>query len=95
MSGQLQAPATLSTVKASPTYTHRTGCWVSFTAGLEILDKRKITYLCRESNQNFSVVQPDLRSTQTLVKPVAYLRSHRTPNVFTLFIYLVRRTYIS
>jgi hypothetical protein len=27
------------------------------TAGLDVLEKRKISYLCRESNPNFTVVQ--------------------------------------
>ena len=68
---------------------------LGLTADLEVLDKRKITCLRRESNQDSSVVQPDLRSTQTLAKPAACLRIHRTPDLFTLFIYLFRRTYIS
>jgi len=68
---------------------------LGLTADLEALDNRKITCLCRESNQDSLVVQPYLRSTQTLAKPAACLRSHHIRDLFTLLMYLFHRTYIS
>jgi hypothetical protein len=48
MNGQLHAPAALPTEKA--TGTHCIGSWVGPRPSLDIIERRKIFWPCRESN---------------------------------------------
>jgi hypothetical protein len=40
------------------TYTHFTVNWAHHRADLDVMEKRKISYPCRESNPDSSAVQP-------------------------------------
>jgi hypothetical protein len=56
LDGQLRAPVALPR-EAVPGI-HFTGGWVGPKASMDNIGKRKISYLCRESNSESSVVQP-------------------------------------
>jgi hypothetical protein len=55
-SGELHAPVSLPPEK-KPLGTHWIGGWLGPRAGLDPVEKRKISFLCRESNLNSSAVQ--------------------------------------
>jgi hypothetical protein len=49
VSGQLHAPAALPPGKRFP---------VPTVLGLDVVEKRKVSYPCRESNPDYSTIQP-------------------------------------
>jgi hypothetical protein len=58
VSGQLHAPAALPAGKV-PTGTYCIGGRVGSRAGLDVMEKRQISRLYRESKPDSSVVQPE------------------------------------
>lgn len=56
VSGQLQASTALLKDKSAPLHIDQDG--VFFPVLLDVLDNRKIFYLCRKSNHDALVVQP-------------------------------------
>jgi len=56
-SGQLHIPAAFFLLIGPPITHWIIGGWVGPTASLDVLEKRKISCLCWESNQEFSVFQ--------------------------------------
>jgi hypothetical protein len=54
--------------------THWVGGWVSVSAGLEAVEKRKISFLYPKSNPDFLAVQP-------VVCPETYSSSYHTQSI--------------
>jgi hypothetical protein len=56
VSDQLHVPVALPPGRAPGT--HWIGDWVGLKAGLDAVEKRKISCACQESNPNYLAVQP-------------------------------------